>query len=130
MQNLRRGRERAREFERCFVEENKTRGIIFVRLTVLAVNSCAIEKFIAAHKENLHAAGALCARRFWPLGFAGCKKTTNELSSHSQATASPSTAKFDACRLITKEQIEAVDLLILYFCNVEKKRLKRKFSLR
>jgi hypothetical protein len=42
------------------------------------------------------------------LSFVRCKKTTNEVSSHSQGTASPSTAKFDACALITKEQTEAV----------------------
>src|SRR6266705_2974038 len=44
------------QLERRFTEKNKSRGIIFVRLAALAINSCAIEKFIAADEEQLHAA--------------------------------------------------------------------------
>src|SRR4029077_3270005 len=41
-----------------FAEKNESRGIIFVRLAALAVNSCAIKKFITADEKQLHAAGA------------------------------------------------------------------------
>ena len=46
------------QLERRFAEKNKSRGIIFVRLAALAVNSSAIKKLIAADEEQLHAAGA------------------------------------------------------------------------
>ena len=49
------------QLERRFAEKNKSRGIIFVRLAALAVNSSAIKKFIAADEEQLHAA---CAAAF------------------------------------------------------------------
>src|SRR5262249_29657852 len=41
-----------------FAEKNESRSIIFVRLAALAINSCAIKKFVAADKEQLHAARA------------------------------------------------------------------------
>src|SRR4029453_14010011 len=49
------------QLERRFAEKNKSRGIIFVRLPPLALNSCAIKKFITADEEQLHAA---CAAAF------------------------------------------------------------------
>ena len=58
VQNLQLRRQPPRQFERRFAEENKSRGIVFVRLAVLAVNSRAIEKLIAANQKQLHAAGA------------------------------------------------------------------------
>src|SRR2546430_14338179 len=44
------------QLERRFAEKNKSRSTIFVRLAALAINSCAIKKFIAADKEQLHSA--------------------------------------------------------------------------
>src|SRR4030095_2044640 len=49
------------QLEDCFAEKNESRGIIFVRLAALAVNSSAIKKFIAADEEQLHTA---CASAF------------------------------------------------------------------
>src|SRR5580765_7631684 len=46
------------QLERRFTEKNKSRGIIFVRLAALAINSCAIKKFITADEEQLQ---AVCA---------------------------------------------------------------------
>src|SRR5207247_10687796 len=46
------------QFQRRFAEENKSRGIIFVRLTALDVNSTAIKKLIAANQKQLHATSA------------------------------------------------------------------------
>ena len=51
VQNLRRRRETSRQFDRSFAEKNETRGVIFVRLAVFAINSGAIEKLVAAHKK-------------------------------------------------------------------------------
>jgi len=51
VQNLRRRRETARQFDRGFAEKNETRGIILVRLAVFAINSVAIEKLVASHKK-------------------------------------------------------------------------------
>jgi hypothetical protein len=43
------------------------------------------------------------------LAVGGCeKRATTQSSSDSQATASPSTTKFDACGLIKKEEVEAI----------------------
>src|SRR4029077_9764454 len=46
------------QLDDCFAEKNESRGIIFVRVATLAVNSSAIKKFIAADEEQLHAARA------------------------------------------------------------------------
>jgi hypothetical protein len=50
-----------RQLDDRFGEKNKSRGIVFVRLAALAVNSSAIKKFVAADEEQLHAA---CAATF------------------------------------------------------------------
>src|SRR5205085_7815656 len=53
VQNLRRRRHPPRQLERRFGKENETRGVVFVRHAVLAVNSGPIEKFVAANEESL-----------------------------------------------------------------------------
>ena len=50
-----------RQLDDCFAEKNESRGIILVRLTVLAINFRPIKKFIAADEEQLHAP---CASAF------------------------------------------------------------------
>src|SRR4029079_11623773 len=56
VQNLHLGCQSPGQLERRFTETNKSRGIILVRLPALAINSCAIKKFIATDEEQLHAA--------------------------------------------------------------------------
>ena len=51
MQNLQLRRQSPSQFNCRFAEENKTRGIVFVLLTVFAVNSVAIKKFIATNQK-------------------------------------------------------------------------------
>src|SRR6478736_8887636 len=58
VQNLHLGCQSPGQLERRFTEKNKSRGIIFVGLAALAINSCAIKKFIATDEEQLHAAWA------------------------------------------------------------------------
>ena len=53
VKNLRRGRHAARELEGGFAEENEARGIIGIRLALLAVKGRAIEELVAADEENL-----------------------------------------------------------------------------
>src|SRR5207248_7923455 len=61
VQNLQLRCQSPSQLERRFAEKNKSRGIIFVLLAALAINSCAIKKFIAANEEQLHPA---CAAAF------------------------------------------------------------------
>src|SRR5262245_28087280 len=56
-ETLRTGRHATRVFDRGFAEKDKTRGIIRVRLAALLINPGAIEKLIAADKENLQILG-------------------------------------------------------------------------
>src|SRR5207249_1812574 len=58
VQNFHLRRQPPSQFQRCFAKENESRGIIFVRLTTLAVNSRAIKKLITTNQKQLHAAGA------------------------------------------------------------------------
>src|SRR5881227_3527465 len=57
VQNLRRRRHPSRQFERRFGKENETLGVVVVGDTMLAINSRAIEKLVAANKKSLHPAG-------------------------------------------------------------------------
>ena len=52
MQNLWRRSQAARQFNGGFVKQNETTGVIFVINAVFAVNFQAIEKFVAADKNN------------------------------------------------------------------------------
>src|ERR1700751_1021148 len=56
VQNLQLRCQSSCQLERCFAEKNKSRGVIFVGLAALAVNSGAIKKFIAPDEEQLYAA--------------------------------------------------------------------------
>src|SRR5262245_53636101 len=58
MQNLQLWCQSPRQLDDCFTEKNESRGIIFIRLPALPVNSSTIKKFIAADEEQLHAAWA------------------------------------------------------------------------
>src|SRR4029450_6115558 len=49
--------ESARQLHRRLAKKDKSRGVILIRLAPFAVNSVAIEKFIAANQEQLQAAG-------------------------------------------------------------------------
>src|SRR5882724_2517971 len=51
VQNLHLRRQPPSQFQRCFAEENESRGIIFVLLTTLAVNSRAIKKLIITNQK-------------------------------------------------------------------------------
>src|SRR6266403_259266 len=51
VQNFHLRRQPPSQFQRCFAEENESRGIIFVRLTTLAVNSRAIKKLITTNQK-------------------------------------------------------------------------------
>ena len=61
LQNFHLGCQSPRQLDDCFAEKNESRGIIFVRLTVFAINFRPIKKFIAADEEQLHAP---CASAF------------------------------------------------------------------
>src|SRR5262249_3877936 len=56
VQNLQLRRQSPGQLDDCFAEKNESCGIILIRLAALAVNSCAIKKFIASDEEQLHAA--------------------------------------------------------------------------
>src|SRR5215475_6727595 len=58
MYNLQLRCQSPRQLDDRFGEKNKSRGIIFVWLAALAVNSSAIKKFVAADEEQLDAAYA------------------------------------------------------------------------
>src|SRR5437762_9277007 len=47
------------QLHRRFAEKNKSRGVIFVWLTALAVNSGAIKKLVTANQKQLDATSAL-----------------------------------------------------------------------
>src|SRR4029453_13647145 len=55
MQNLQLRCQSPGQLDDCFGEKNESRGFLLVRLPPLAVNSCAIKKFIATDEEQLHA---------------------------------------------------------------------------
>src|SRR5581483_6470049 len=48
----------ARQFQRRLAKKDKSRGVIFISFAPFAVNSVAIEKFIATNQIQLDAAGA------------------------------------------------------------------------
>ena len=58
MQDLHARGQPSRQFQRCFAKQNEARGVIFVGFTVLAVESGAIEEFVASDQEQLHSAWA------------------------------------------------------------------------
>jgi len=64
MKDLRHGRHPPRYFERGFGEENETGRVVIVGHAVLAVDAGAIEEFVAANKEHLHAAGGPAFHKF------------------------------------------------------------------
>src|SRR5204863_10037266 len=51
VQNFHLRRQPPSQFQRRFAKENESRGIIFVRLTALAVNSGAIKKLITTNQK-------------------------------------------------------------------------------
>ena len=58
VQNLQLRCQSPSQFDCRFAEENESRGVVFVRLPALAINSNAIKKLIAANQKQLHPAGA------------------------------------------------------------------------
>src|SRR6266496_3612967 len=69
VQNLQLRCQSPSQFDCRFAEENKSRGIVFVRFTALAINSNAVKELIAANEKQLHATGAATLEVSGDVGF-------------------------------------------------------------